>query len=234
MAKLSVFYSWQDDIDRKLNRHFIHDCLVKAVRRLNRQEELNDLVVDRDTKNVPGMPDIGVTVLEKIDKAALVVADLSIINPKEVRRSDERPVSNPNVLFELGYAFGKLGPKRIIGVVSKAFGDAEDLPFDLRPKRLMTYRLTAGDDKTNARQELVDDLTEAIRLSLGESKVEQIKRNTEAKRWMAEIMLLGTEIDEWEGIENLPNVLKSHQLAAGIRSAKPSLPGAVAWPPDRA
>jgi predicted nucleotide-binding protein len=133
MATGNIFYSWQTDSNDRLNRYFIEDCLKRAIRKLNR-EDLSDLVIDRDTKNVPGMPDIGHTILEKIANSAVVVADLTLINPAAVRRSDERPVSNPNVLFELGYAFGTLGPQAMVGVLNTTSGKIEELPFDLRPK----------------------------------------------------------------------------------------------------
>jgi len=115
VAQRNIFYSWQSDTDKNLNRYFIEDCLKRAIKKL-KQEDLFDLVIDRDTKNVPGMPDIGHTILEKITKSAVVVADLTFINPAAVRRSDERPVSNPNVLFELGYALGALSANAMIGV----------------------------------------------------------------------------------------------------------------------
>src|SRR5687767_9994595 len=101
MASRTVLYSWQTDSDDRFNRYFIEDCLKRAIRKVNR-EDLSDLLIDRDTKDVPGMPDIGHTILEKIAKSAIVVADVTIINPATVRRPNERPVSNPNVLFELG------------------------------------------------------------------------------------------------------------------------------------
>jgi hypothetical protein len=147
------------------------DCLKRAIRKLNR-EDLSDLLIDRDTKSVPGMPDIGHTILEKIAKSAVVVADVTIINPAAVRRPDERPVSNPNVLFELGYAYRKLSPNAIIGVLNTASGEVEELPFDLWPKRLMTYRLAADDDKAEVRAKLVDAFAAAIRQCLGESQLD--------------------------------------------------------------
>ena len=98
MAAQFVFYSWQSDSDGSYNRYFIEECLKQAIKKLNR-EDLSDLVIDRDIKNVPGMPDIGNTILEKIAKSVVIVADLTLINPAATRRPDERPVSNPNVLF---------------------------------------------------------------------------------------------------------------------------------------
>jgi hypothetical protein len=212
MALRNVFYSWQTDSDESFNRSFIEDCLKRAIRKLNR-EDLSDLVIDRDTKNIPGMPDIGHTILEKIAKSAVVVGDLTLINPAAVRRPDERPVSNPNVLFELGYAFGKLGPQAMVGVFNTTSGEVEELPFDLRPKRLMTYRLAAGDNKAEVRAKLVDALAAAIKQCIGDTEDDQIRRNSRIYRVLSELWLFGTEIEEWYGIENLPEVIK-HQLTA--------------------
>jgi len=207
MATRSIFYSWQTDSDKKFNRYFVEDCLERAIKKLNR-EDISDLVIDRDTKNVPGMVDIGHTILEKIAKSAVVVADLTIINPLAVRRPNERPVSNPNVLFELGYAFGKLGPLAIIGVFNTASGRVEELPFDLRPKRLMQYHLTVEDDLPTVRTNLVDALAEAIRQSLGDTEDEKSLRTSRIMVVLTAIWGFGTEIDEWYGIEGLSKSIK--------------------------
>ncbi|MCB9078558.1 MAG: hypothetical protein H6631_13240 [Anaerolineaceae bacterium] len=212
MNQQNIFYSWQTDTNESLNRYFIEDCLKRAIKKLNR-EDLSDLVIDRDTKNVPGMPDIGHTILEKITKSTVVVADLTIINPSSVRRPQERPVSNPNVLFELGYAFGTLGPKAMVGVFNTTSGKIEELPFDLRPKRLMTYRLAVGDDKVGVRMKLVNDLTDAIRQCLGDTEDDQIRRISRIYGVLSELWLFGTEIDEWYGIKSLLEVIQ-RQLAA--------------------
>lgn len=212
MAPKSIFYAWQTDCDVNLNRNFIEDCLRRAIKKLNR-ENLSDLVIDRDTKNVPGMPDIGLTILEKITKSSVVVADLSIINPAVVRRVDERPVSNPNALFELGCAIGKLGTTAVVGIINSARGNVEDLPFDLRSKRLLIYKLEAGDDKTEVRTMLVGDLANAIRGCLGDTEEAQIQQNSSIHDALVEIQLFGTEIDEWYGIRNLPKVIQDHSVS---------------------
>jgi len=59
-----IFYSWQSDSDERFNRYFIEDCLKRAIRNLHR-EDVSDLMIDRDTKDVPGFIDIGRTILEK-------------------------------------------------------------------------------------------------------------------------------------------------------------------------
>jgi len=213
MAPRNVFYAWQTDSDECCNRYFIEDCLKRAIRTLNRGD-LSDLVIDRDTKNVPGMPDIGHTILEKIAKSVVVVADLTLINPTAVRRPDERPVSNPNVLFELGDAFGTLGPQAMVGVFNTTSGEIEELPFDLRPKRLMTYRLAAGDNKAEVRTKLVDALAAAIKQCLGDTEDEQIRRNSRIHRVLSELWLFGTAIEEWYGIKNLPEIIQNRLTEA--------------------
>jgi hypothetical protein len=218
MAPRSLFYSWQTDSNPRFNRYLIEDCLKRAIKKLNR-EDLSDLVIDRDTKNVPGMPDIGHTILEKIARSAVVVADLTLINPEPIRRPDERPVSNPNVLFELGYAFGRLGPKAIIGAFNAASGEIEDLPFDIRPKRLMTYRVAADDERNIARTGLVEELAVAIRQCLGDTTDEQVRLNSRIDEVLSILRFFGSEIEEWYGIESLPNNL--HELLTKARE----LPG---------
>jgi hypothetical protein len=101
----------------------------------------------------------------------------------------------------------------MVDVFNTASGSVEELPFDLRPKRLMTYRLVAGDDKAKIRAELVDDFAAAIKQSLGDTEEEQINRNSRIHRVLSELRLFGTEIEEWYGIENLPNVIQN-QLKA--------------------
>lgn len=212
MATRNIFYSWQTDSDESFNRNFIEDCLKRAIRKLNR-EDLSELVIDRDTRSIPGMPDIGQTILEKIAKSAVVIADLTLINPASVRRPDERPVSNPNVLFELGYAFGTLGPQAMVGVFNTASGEIEELPFDLRPKRLMSYRLSTSDNKAEVRAKLVEALAAGIKQSIGDTEDDQIRRNFRIHRVLSELWLFGTEIDEWYGIESLREVIQDQLIA---------------------
>lgn len=221
MAPKSIFYAWQTDSDASLNRSFIEDCVKRAIRKLNR-EDLAELVIDRDTKNVPGMPDIGNTILEKIAKSAVVIADLTLINPDSVRRQGERPVSNPNVLFELGCAYGKLGPNALVGVFNSTSGTLEELPFDLRSRRLMVYRLAPGDDKTDARTKLVEALVDAIRQCLGDTQNEQVRQNSKIYRQLSELKMVGTEIGEWSGIQHLQKLLTDFGISVRVLAASMS------------
>jgi hypothetical protein len=84
---------------------------------------------------VPGCPDIGATILSKIDAASAFVADVTIVG----QTIKGKPTPNPNVLVELGYALSSLGWDRIVLVMNTAFGGPDLLPFDLRQKRAMLY-----------------------------------------------------------------------------------------------
>jgi hypothetical protein len=157
----TVFYSWQRDLPNRTNRTFIQDALQKAIDGILETELEVDLILDRDTANTPGTPDIAQTILSKIDQAIAVVADVSIINSG----SGERPTPNPNVLFELGYAVRALSWDNILPVFNLATGRIEDLPFDLRSRRQITYTMTeeAG-DKASELKKLARTLQEALML----------------------------------------------------------------------
>jgi hypothetical protein len=76
------------------------------------------------------------------------------------------------VLIELGWALREPGYERVIAVFNRAEGwRAEDLPFDIRQRRAMSYELPVGADRKTGekvRRRLVRDLADAIRLNLGE------------------------------------------------------------------
>ncbi len=155
----TVFYSWQSDLPNRTNRTFIQDALQKAIDGILETELEVDVILDRDTANTPGAPDIAQTILSKIDQAIAVVADVSIINSG----SGERLTPNPNVLFELGYAVRALSWDNVLPVFNLATGRIEDLPFDLRSRRPVTYTMTeeAG-DKASELKKLARTLQEAL------------------------------------------------------------------------
>src|SRR5689334_4382613 len=101
-----IFFSWQSDSPRSTNHSFIEECLERVIKELKRDEELKvEPVLDRDTRGVPGSPDIVGTIFDKIQQSEVFVADVSIINPG----GPGRLTPNPNVLIELGYALSYLG-----------------------------------------------------------------------------------------------------------------------------
>ncbi len=130
-----IFYSWQSDLPNSTNRGFIQTALEKAAKAIANDSSNDDVpIIDRDTKDVPGAPHIAKTILAKVAAADAFVADVSIIQGK----GGPRPIPNPNVLIELGYALCSLGDARIVLLMNDVYGGPENLPFDLSHHRSRT------------------------------------------------------------------------------------------------
>lgn len=158
-AARTVFYSWQSDVKAAANRTLIEQALHGALADLHGRETPRLIEVDRDTAGVPGTPDIASTILEKIDKSAVVVADVTLVD----ERSEGRRVPNPNVLLEVGYAIKALGFNRLILVQNTFFGGPQNLPFDLRGRRVVGYRSDPEDStRSEIRRKLSRQLLEAL------------------------------------------------------------------------
>jgi hypothetical protein len=218
----TIFYSWQSDIKAAANRTLIQDALEGAVKELRADGSISvKPVIERDTKGVPGAPDIGVTILDKIDASAVMVADVTIVG----RGDGTRPTPNPNVLIELGYGLKSLGPGRVILVQNVAFGGPEELPFDLRQKRVLRY--TSAEDapeRASARRNLQADLKEALALVLAKADIRpvtdfpvelsieyrKVKIHTERHDYQLQVRLknVGTQpITEWHVDVSVPTRL---------------------------
>ena len=97
----TIFFSWQSDLPNKTNRNLIENSIKLALKKMNQDSPYSLITeIDRDTKGVLGSPDIVDSILTKIDKCGLFIADISIINSS----LNGKRTPNPNVLFELGYA----------------------------------------------------------------------------------------------------------------------------------
>jgi len=159
-----IFYSWQSELPSKSNRGFIQDALDLAVKALGASEQLLEAVVDRDTLDVPGAPNIVATIFEKIANADAFVADVSITDG-----STKRPAPNANVLIELGYALHALGESRIVLVANRHFGTVDLLPFDLRQLRCLVYDCDPdATDKAAVRRPFAETLNTAMRAVLAQ------------------------------------------------------------------
>jgi hypothetical protein len=78
---VKVFWSWQNDVTPKQNRHFIRNALADAVERVGDELGLEDAdrpELDHDTLQTPGMADIAATILEKISRSAVFVASCAL------------------------------------------------------------------------------------------------------------------------------------------------------------
>jgi hypothetical protein len=154
MATKTIFYAWQAQRPPKCNRNLIENALERALKELAQdQEEPVEFELDQDAQGVTGALDISTTILRKIETCTIFAADItpvgSLINGKAT--------PNPNVLFELGYAWHKLGESHIILVLNEAFGVPEDLPFDISKRSLVRYHRNpeAEDGPGNVRSVLI-------------------------------------------------------------------------------
>src|SRR3989344_63974 len=162
--KKIVFYSWQSDLPNPTNRGFIQQALENAVTTIANDNTVEvEPVVDRDTQGIAGSPDIASTIFAKITASDVFVADVSIIaHPKQ-----GRPTPTPNVLIELGYALSGLGHERVVLIFNHSFGKSEDLPFDLRMRRLVVYDMPLNEEsRAPERLKLEKQLEIAVRSAL--------------------------------------------------------------------
>jgi hypothetical protein len=71
MMNCKIFYSWQSDLANATNRGFIEKALENAAKFIRNDDSIKvEPVIDRDTKDVPGSPDIAHTIFDKIEPSA--------------------------------------------------------------------------------------------------------------------------------------------------------------------
>lgn len=215
MAQFLVFYSWQSDLPNSTNRNFIEDALNKATKAIKKDDEfLVEPVVDRDTSGTSGAPNIAETILSKIEQAQVFVCDISIINPQY--GGETRLTPNPNVLFELGYAYQLLGEERIILIMNTAFGGPDALPFDLKMNRVVTYHLPDRD-------ELKVRSTVLAKLFNRKFSDESIEKGETKKRLVGTLRTALETIISEQGVRNMGGYLLADQkLFARIREILPA------------
>jgi hypothetical protein len=157
----TVFYAWQSDTAQTHCRQLIRDALDSVADKLNADLEIPYRVtIDQDTQNVPGLCDIPATLLGKIERADAFVADLTYI---ATSRRDKH-CSNPNVLFELGFAFHAIGWERLICVMNEVHGPVAKQIFDLGHRRHpIAFK---SPDKPATRRQVIDGLAIDIESAL--------------------------------------------------------------------
>ena len=168
--KSTVFFSWQSDRPSKEGRNLIEASLKEAIAQLASDAEVEEAVrdglsLDKDTQGVPGSPSIIDTIFNKIDAAAVFVADLTFVGT----RSKDGLTPNPNVLIEYGWALKSLGRPRIIAVMNEAYGAPQGtLPFDLAHLRFpITYNLpeqAMPEERRRQREQLAKKFSTALKL----------------------------------------------------------------------
>lgn len=176
-----VFFSWQDDTNKKVGRNFLMRTIEKACQQLSRETEISgaerSFAIDSDTAGVSGQPPIVETIFRKIDESSVYVADLTFV----ASRIDGRPSPNPNVLIEYGWALKSRTHRLIIAIMNTAYGkpDENNMPFNMKHFRWpITYELPENCSKeelSTVRKELSKKVARAIELVLEDSIDEKTK-----------------------------------------------------------
>jgi hypothetical protein len=104
---MKIFWSWQSDTPGKTGRFLVRDALQDAIAALKQAPDIEEpttqatregMHLDHDVKNVRGSPDLARTILDKIDTAAVVVADATIVGATLGEGvSDGKKLINSNV-----------------------------------------------------------------------------------------------------------------------------------------
>ena len=172
---MKVFWSWQGDHPGKISRHFVRDALDAAIKELNEDPNIlepdREVELDHDRKGVPGSPDLARTILDKISKCSVFVADVTPVGAVDDEPPIVRPAKrliNSNVAIELGFALGSFGDSCLIMLMNEHYGTRTDLPFDLAHKAgPIVYRLAPDAIKEKA-ETAKRDLTNKLKIALRE------------------------------------------------------------------
>ena len=76
----TIFFSWQSDLPNSYNRNLIENVIKSTLKKINRENNLSLVLdIDRNTDGLLGSPDIADSILKKIDKCDIFIADISIL-----------------------------------------------------------------------------------------------------------------------------------------------------------
>ena len=131
MESIKIFFSWASEHDS--TKRFILNILERVKQKLlveNICVEINE-----STANIVGFVRIEDIILKRIEECDFFVADLTPIPVEKWNK----PITNSNVSFELGYMIGRHGVDRVFGMCNTKYlsNPASDLPFDFSHNRVM-------------------------------------------------------------------------------------------------
>lgn len=216
---ICIFYSWQSDTNKKINQYFIRDALKVAIKKLKKTLNIvEDIILDQDTMNVPGIPQVTNTILEKIDRCSIFISDITYV----AKTKKGKYIPNPNVAIELGYALKTLSSERIITVLNEAFGKcSEGLPFDIGHRRWpVAYCLSPNSSSTDSKKEkikLIENFITALNVIIEEGFIKSTKIDSYVRKSIAEIkdeLFLSkfSPIPKMEALDKLYSQLEEYAL----------------------
>lgn len=156
--EITIFFSWQSQLDKNKNTNFIRNALRKTIKEIESKKKNIKITLDEATRGETGSPNITETIQQKIPLCNIFIADVTIINSKN---GENILTPNPNVMFELGFAVAEIGWPRIISLVNEHYQHTiNDLPFDIRGQRVSPYNSDASEEKLT--ESLYDYITAII------------------------------------------------------------------------
>ena len=166
----TVFYSWQMSTSKEENRSFIETSIKKASEKI--KTKLNvDLLIDKDSRNTTRKDSIDYTILQKIPNCDFFIGDITPV----AKDNNGKPVPNPNVMLELGFAAKAIGWARCIFVWNTKYGDINQAPFDIRNRSIVQYN--SDTDKDIDLYSILHDKIERYEKILSEQKNDEIDYN---------------------------------------------------------
>ena len=208
--KLTVFFSWQSDIDNdKLNnKSFLCDCINTALKNLENKGELKNVFFEfqESTSNISGNPSIPNTLDKRIENCDILIADLSIVDSysklelflRKLRKAKTKRGPNNNVFGEYNKALASHSDEQIITIMNCLNGDPKDdnsiIPFDVRERRFpIGYLLKTNKDAEKVRSSVISQLEISIKASAlsaiqnAQSKYHPFITYNEQQKWIREL-----------------------------------------------
>ena len=182
-----IFYSYQSDIDSKLNHKFIREAINIAISKIT-EFTIEPLI--EGFYGIGGNAPLAKTMFDQSKKSDIFIGDVTFTSSKiwqsnaihfhEDAKSylmefekpiNLKPAPNPNVLLETGYSWALKSHNRTILVMNKAFGNPVDLPVDMDGLRWpILYNLdNERADKPSKFKKELDKLSEALTLAIIDS-----------------------------------------------------------------
>jgi len=192
-----IFYSYQSDIDKKLNLKFIREAINEAISQIE-DYDIEPLI--EGFYGVGGNPPLADKMLQQSQSSDIFIGDVTFTSSKvwhnpiditedeksiliEIPKGDLKPSPNPNVLIETGYSWALKSYERTILVMNTSFGPPENLPVDMGDKRHpITYNLSTERYNKAAKQKKE---FEALSVALHDAILTVINSDADyqRKRW---------------------------------------------------
>lgn len=178
--KLTVFFSWQSDIDNDIlnNKSFLCNCINSALKNIENKGELKNVFFEfqESTSNISGNPSIPNTLNKRIENCDIFIADLSIVDSysrlelflRKLRKAKTKRGPNNNVFGEYNKALASHCEEQVITIMNYLNGNPKDnnslIPFDVRERRFpIGYLLKSDKDIEEVKKSVITQLENAIK-----------------------------------------------------------------------